>query len=547
MRGWERIVVLLGLLLAGAVSAFAQIPLTGSGNPATAPATPLFLRTPRSTFEAFLDAMRDGDLAKARSTMVLDSILLPLRESEGNYRAKQLLFVIDRTKVVDLDKVSDQEDAETYVFSEYTSPTTKERIGEIAIVRQSDGGWRFSSESIQIVPALYRNLQDAPSKARLGVDEGDLAEPGQIGRSLAPAGWRVKVLVLELWQWAGLGALVGISALLIPLLRWLVRGLVRVQLPFYKESLSKSSERRLKSSLAALVLAEVWHSALPYIDLPSAVEAAMVFVLRLFSGAALAWLLTSLFDAIVDVAGHVGKQGLGRRTENILIPVVRKFGKTLILLGTVLFVASAIGFNLAGVIAGLGIGGLVVALAAKDSVENLFGSFTILFDMPFGIGDWVKIGDIDGVVEEINLRSTRIRTFADSVITLPNSNLIKASVENLGQRRYRRLQTTLGLEYGTPPERVDAFCRELRDLIANNPKTRKDTIRASFFDYGESSLKVKFDCYFMTLDYAEELELRHEMMMEIYRIAERLEVSFAFPSQTLYVRKDSPQLHEDAS
>lgn len=541
MRFWQRLTVVLVFLLA-ATPLFAQFPLQAT--PQT-PTVPSQLLTPRTTLQTFLDAAEAGDMARARSTMELDSILLPLRESEGSYRAKQLLFVIDRTKPLDLAKVPDRKEGEPYVFHTYLDSGTSRELGQITIARSSDGGWRFTSESVQLVPILFRNLQDAPSRAHLGVDEIDLTDPGQVGRSLAPKSLRKPVAFLEIWQWLAIAILIGASFVVVPIIRLLVQIVVHLRVPYLSENLTEGSEGRLKSSLSALLLAEGWRMALPYADLPDGVQATIVFLLRLMSGAALAWLLTSLFDALVDVVGHVG-QGFGRRAEHILIPVVRKFGKTLILLGTVLFVASALDFNLAGVIAGLGIGGLVLALAAKDSVENLFGSLTILFDMPFGIGDWVRIGDIDGAVEQINLRSTRIRTFEDSVITLPNSNLIKASVENLGQRRYRRILTTIGLEYSTPPDRVEAFCAALREMIENHPKMRPDVVRASLFDLGESSLKVQLYCYLITSDYNEELGLRHDVMLEILRIAERLEVKFAFPSRTLYIPKDESPLQEGA-
>src|SRR5213075_891075 len=144
-------------------------------------------------------------------------------------------------------------------------------------------------------------------------------------------------------------------------------------------------------------------------------------------------------NAFCDYLIH-RSESVDKRTERLLVPVTRKFVAVIILIGGLLVEAWVLfgGQHGAEAIAGLGIGGLAVALAAKDSVENVFGSLTILFDMPFALGDWVKIDKVEGVVEEINLRSTRIRTFEDSLITLPNSNLIKASVENFGARRFRR-------------------------------------------------------------------------------------------------------------
>jgi MscS family membrane protein len=222
--------------------------------------------------------------------------------------------------------------------------------------------------------------------------------------------------------------------------------------------------------------------------------------------------------------------------EKVLVPMATKFVRALIfIIGVLVALAFVHGVNVTAVVASLGIGGLVVALAAKDSVENLFGSITILFDMPFGIGDWVRVGDVDGVVEEINLRSTRIRTFEDSIITLPNSNLIKAHVENMGRRRYRRVRTVLGLEYATTPEKMDQFCDRIREMLRDHPKVRPGFERCAFNDFADSSLNVLLYTYIETRDYNEELALRHGLMMEIMRIAREVGVSFAFPTRTLHM------------
>jgi small-conductance mechanosensitive channel len=120
-------------------------------------------------------------------------------------------------------------------------------------------------------------------------------------------------------------------------------------------------------------------------------------------------------------------------------------------------------------LAGLGIGGIAFALAAKDTVENLFGSVTVLVDRPFQVGDWVVIGDQEGTVEEIGFRSMRLRTFYNSRITIPNSLLVKSAVDNLGARRYRRVKCMIGVQYDTPPDRIEAFCEGIRELIRRHP------------------------------------------------------------------------------
>ena len=191
--------------------------------------------------------------------------------------------------------------------------------------------------------------------------------------------------------------------------------------------------------------------------------------------------------------------------------------------------------NVASVLAGLGIGGLAVALAAKDTIANFFGSIMIFVDRPFSIGDWVKIEDVEGKVEEVGFRSTRIRTLADSVVTVPNARCMEAKIDNFGVRRYRRLQATLSLTYDTSFERLQAFVEGVRAIVAANDKTEKDKAEVHFAAFGASSLDVTLHCYLEAKTWTEELRGRHDLFLEILRLADALGVRFAFPTRTVHV------------
>ncbi|MEO1087164.1 MAG: mechanosensitive ion channel family protein, partial [Acidobacteriota bacterium] len=177
------------------------------------------------------------------------------------------------------------------------------------------------------------------------------------------------------------------------------------------------------------------------------------------------------------------------------------------------------------------------ALAAQDTVKNLFGSLTVILDQPFSVGDWVKIGDIEGTVVELGFRSTRIKTFYDSTITLPNAGLISASVDNLGARTYRRWSTTLSLAYETPAEKVEAFCEGVRELVRKHPQTRKDSYQVYLNSFSAASIDVLLYIFFQTPDWAGELAARHRMALDIMRLAQSLGVEFAYPTQTLYLKR----------
>lgn len=149
--------------------------------------------------------------------------------------------------------------------------------------------------------------------------------------------------------------------------------------------------------------------------------------------------------------------------------------------------------------------------------------------------------DIEGIVDEVGFRSTRIRTFNDSLITISNGELMNRPIDNIGKRRYRRLNTTLGLEYNTPPQKIEAFCEGIRQLILSYKWTRKDNFHVYFVNYGASALEIKVIVYWQTDEYSRELSEKHRLMIDILRLSQEIGVSFAFPTQTVHLFNEEKQ------
>ena len=166
-------------------------------------------------------------------------------------------------------------------------------------------------------------------------------------------------------------------------------------------------------------------------------------------------------------------------------------------------------------------------------------------DKPFQLGDWIQVEGVDGSVESVGFRSTRVRTFYESVITVPNRTFISAKIDNYGARRYRRIKTTLGLTYDTPPDKVEAFCEGVRELILRHPYTRKDSFHVYLNDFGASSLDVMLYCFVRAPDWATELRERHRLLGDALRLADELGVSFAFPTRTVHLVNSSAEFHPD--
>jgi MscS family membrane protein len=207
----------------------------------------------------------------------------------------------------------------------------------------------------------------------------------------------------------------------------------------------------------------------------------------------------------------------------------------------IIFIADNLDVDVSSLLAGRGVGGLAFALAAKDLLGNFFGSLTVLLDRPFHIGDWVIIGDVEGTIETVGFRSTRVRTFYNSLITMPNSILTTTKIDNMGARRYRRMKSMLSLTYDTSPEKIDAFCEGIRELIQLHPYMRKDYYQVYFNEYGAASLDILVYVFWETPDWNTELRERHRFLLDILRLAKQLDVEFAYPTQTLYLKQDDGQ------
>ena len=214
-------------------------------------------------------------------------------------------------------------------------------------------------------------------------------------------------------------------------------------------------------------------------------------------------------------------------TEKTLISALQSVIRFAIIFVGAVFVADSMGFDLTSLIAGLGISGLALALAAKDSISNFFGAITVLLDRPFKVGDWIIVGAAEGEVIEINLRTTLIRTSADTIITMPNANLVNTPVENVGKRRWRRWQTQLHLDINADGEAVDTFCQRVLKAIEDHPKTLKE--EASFCQVSmisATSLDVDLNLYWDVSGGVEERQERAKLIIQIKSIAEDLGIEF---------------------
>jgi MscS family membrane protein len=352
---------------------------------------------------------------------------------------------------------------------------------------------------------------------------------------LTPSWFTDTFLGIEVEQFIGLGVLIAIMAVVKFVL---TRGLAiflnrRISDPAQREFWDRE-RRRLSLPLLCLAIAAVILVGFPVLDFDQDIEDVANRIGSLIGAAALVLLAFRGIDIFSEVlAARAAKTET--KMDDQLVPVIRTSLRGAVAAIGVLFVLSNLDVNIASLIAGVGLLGLAVALAAQDTVKNFLGGMTIFADKPFQIGDWIVIGDVEGTVEEVGLRSTRVRTFHNSIVTVPNYTFTDNNVDNMGARTWRRYSTTLGLSYSTTPEQMQAFVEGVRAVIRANQGMRTDYYIVEFKGFGASSLDVMLYCFINARDWNEELRTRHVLNLDIVRLAQRLRVQFAFPTQTLHV------------
>jgi len=289
-----------------------------------------------------------------------------------------------------------------------------------------------------------------------------------------------------------------------------------------------------------------WLALLPLLGLPSAALVVIGPALRLYAMLSVVWSGFRLIDVVGEFFENQAS-ATETKFDDLVVPLIRKTLKVLVGIFGIIYIASSFDLEIAPLLTGLGIGGVGFAFAAKDTLENFFGSITVILDRPFQVGDWVTIGDVEGTVEELGLRSVRVRTFYNSLVTIPTANLVRAAVDNYGRRKYRRWNTHLAILYETPPETVEAFCEGVRQLIREHPYTRKDYYQVWLHRFGPSSIDVLVYMFFEAPDWTTELRERHRLMLDIMRVARTVGVEFAYPTTTTYLQRGTPYDAEEAA
>ena len=501
--------------------------------PAPAQGDSLGRDTPSGTVFGFLQVAQSGNYKAAADYLQVSGAR---RQSQGADLASKLKVLMDRAYVGSLRHISQRPDgspesgdSETQTIGAFVS--NGEADVPVVLVRVSDPSagkiWLFSYQTLSKVPELYDNLQ-----------------VHQIENKLPPS--LVKLFLgMPLWQWLALLVTIPIAAaigwavvmtLAIPRTLWLK----------YRNRPNLHSYGRVSGPLL-LFFGALAHMVLAsYLGLPLlpriyyfrttwvAVEIGFFWVLMRMTGI-----------TMQRLRGHA--IGAGRIGTGSLMVLGERLLKVAIFAAAVLAILGTFGFNLTTVLAGLGIGGLAIAFAAQKTLENLFGGVSVLADEVIRVGDTCRFGDRVGTIEDISLRSTRIRTTERTELSIPNGALASMNVENLTRRDKILFNPALGLRNETSADQLRYLLAEVRRMLYEHPKVESDNARIRFAGFENSALSLEIFGYVLTSDFAEFTAIREDLLLRIMDIVRKSGSDFAFPSRTIYMTQDAGVDKEKAS
>lgn len=269
-------------------------------------------------------------------------------------------------------------------------------------------------------------------------------------------------------------------------------------------------------------------------------EAADLFVLRLFQASTLTiafWGVLRFIDLLAESFVDVARE----REMGVyhFIPLIKKAARVFLMIIAAILVVQNLGYNVGSLLAGLGIGGLAIALAAQESLGNFFGSVSIVADRPFKVGDWIQVGSrVDGDVEEIGLRSTKVRTWSKTLMSIPNKVMANEIVENWSKMPKRRVKQYVGVTYSTSPENMEGLVEDIRQLLREDEGVHQEFILVNFTDFGESALEILVYYFTKTTRWLDHMDVRQRINLKIMKAVAARGSSIAFPTRTLHLDGD---------
>ncbi|MEO0249565.1 MAG: mechanosensitive ion channel family protein [candidate division WOR-3 bacterium] len=523
------VLVILILALASGPAAAQKGPVPAAKN-VEAPAAqeviaddPLGRSTPQGTVVGFLRAAEREEFERAAE--YLDTKQPPQR---AQLLARRLKYILEwglAASVLNLSKKPEGDLGDGLRPNREKIGTVKTESGayDILLERVQKGSdppvWLFSADTLKLVPEIYEELDYSWVEHNI---PRTLLETKLLGRSL--------------WGWISVVAGIPLAFLVAWVVTWALFPLIKVLIRRFTRRHVEEGIARLVGPIRVLILA----GALYAISLLSRSILAGLYwsgVAQTIAVIGITWLCLRLIDLVVEWCEKCPVMPVSTGGVAIL-RLVGKLSKGLVVVAGAVVIFYGAGINFTAMLTGLGVGGLAVAFAAQKTIENLFGGVMIVSDKPIRVGDFCQAGEYRGTVEDIGLRSTRIRTVNRTVVFVPNGQLSTMSLENFTMRDKILFNHRIGLRYETTPDQLRYIIAALRKLLYEHPKVETEGARVRFTGLKESSFEIEVFAYVLETTHDAYLQVQEDLLLRIVEIVEASGGSFAFPSRTVYVERD---------
>ena len=477
--------------------------------------------SPRASLQEFLRLTTAQDWASAADYLSLSAA----DREQGALLARRLKVVLDQRLALDLNAVSplavgDTSDGDPQGDRIGLIPGPGGREDPVRLVRAVNSvpaRWIFSTATVALITPWYENLGAPWLRDRL-----------------SPSLMREGPFHVFMWQWIGLA----IALPTLVLLAWLIGGLLRTILTRIAARTTTDWDDLLVVHLRGPF--RLWVSAiaalplLGILELNARLSAFMHDSARGLVLLSFFWALLRIIKLVQHRLEHAAWEAGQGGQARTLVPLLGNFLRITLAIVALLVALAQFGYPVGTLLAGLGIGGIAVALAAQKTVENLFGSVSLAADRVFRVGDWVRAGSTEGTVERIGLRSTSVRTNERTIVRIPNGRLADERIETFGERDRMFLRTDIDLTYNTSSETIDAIRDAIEAALRAHEKIWPDAVRVHVVGLTESAIRINVLAWFETEQWGEFLMIRHTMLLEFLRIVERHGTSLALPSRTVY-------------
>ena len=483
------------------------------------------------------------NLGAASSTLDMSRFTVLEKPVYGPIISVMLYRIINSCSPLHLEELSASPDSE-YAPVFMVLPEIGSITMHVVTLENGRKAWQFTPHSLHVAQTCYDDIMQNLLQEGIDPFVGKNLPLHMIIDDFVQRNYpqlMVKYLNTNVYKWIALFALFLLTPLALKIIAYILNRVLTSVEKKLPAGIIPPDRRKFILPVQIMIMGYSWLAMIGVLILYKDLMVFSLYGVKIIGTLLTVWIISITTNLSCDVLSATG----GSNIRGTMMLIIAQIFKLAIILMGLAHIAQLFGQDSTRIFAAMGIGGLAIALAGKDTLENIFGTMVIMTTRPFAVGDWINFLGHDGTVEKVGVRSTSLRTFYNSELIIPNAKFITTPVDNMGRREWRRYKTTIGVAYDTPAENLNGYVQGLKRLVLNHPNTRKNDFHIVVNDFGPSSIDIMVYIFFKTEDWSKELMVRHEFIVDALRLAEELKINIAFPTTTVHLRQDTPEAYPD--